>query len=71
MKQAIALFTQFKELGYKIALDDFGSGMSSFVFLKKLPIDIVKINVLFVREINVNDVDHLMVRVLSMTWLSI
>ncbi|GLT19064.1 GGDEF domain-containing protein [Vibrio zhanjiangensis] len=62
MKQAIKLFTQFKELGCKIALDDFGSGLSSFGYLKKLPVDIVKIDGLFVKEIDVNDVDHLMVR---------
>ena len=62
MKQAIALFTRFKELGCKIALDDFGSGLSSFGYLKKLPVDIVKIDGLFVREIDVNDGDRLMVR---------
>nr|WP_275658461.1 EAL domain-containing protein [Vibrio sp. Isolate25] len=62
MNQAIDLFTQFKQLGCKIALDDFGSGLSSFGYLKKLPVDIVKIDGLFVRDIDVNEVDHLMVR---------
>jgi EAL domain-containing protein (putative c-di-GMP-specific phosphodiesterase class I) len=62
MNQAIDLFSQFKRLGCKIAVDDFGSGLSSFGYLKKLPVDIVKIDGLFVRDIDVNEVDHLMVR---------
>ena len=62
MKQAIKLFTRLKELGCMIALDDFGSGLSSFGYLKKLPVDIVKIDGLFVRDIDVNEMDHVMVR---------
>ncbi|GAK85399.1 diguanylate cyclase [Vibrio ponticus] len=62
MKQAIELFTQLKQLGCLIALDDFGSGLSSFGYLKKLPVDIVKIDGLFVRDIAHNEMDHLMVR---------
>ncbi|MEK6215447.1 MAG: EAL domain-containing protein, partial [Vibrio fluvialis] len=62
LNQAIALFSRLKELGCRIALDDFGSGLSSFGYLKKLPIDIVKIDGLFVRDIDVNEMDHLMVR---------
>ncbi|KOO13987.1 diguanylate cyclase [Vibrio xuii] len=62
MNQAIEFFTQLKELGCRIALDDFGSGLSSFGYLKKLPVDIVKIDGLFVRDIDVNEMDHLMVR---------
>ncbi|MFM2588402.1 EAL domain-containing protein [Vibrio sp. TBV020] len=62
MNQAIEFFSQLKELGCCIALDDFGSGLSSFGYLKKLPVDIVKIDGLFVRDIDVNEMDHLMVR---------
>ncbi|MFS1981986.1 EAL domain-containing protein [Vibrio lentus] len=62
MKQAIKFFTRIKELGCMIALDDFGSGLSSFGYLKKLPVDIVKIDGLFVRDIDVNEMDHVMVR---------
>ncbi|GAB2653488.1 EAL domain-containing protein [Vibrio panuliri] len=62
MNQALELFTQLKQLGCLIALDDFGSGLSSFGYLKKLPVDIVKIDGLFVRDIANNEMDHLMVR---------
>lgn len=62
MNQAIEFFTQLKSLGCQIALDDFGSGLSSFGYLKKLPVDIVKIDGIFVRDIDVNEMDHLMVR---------
>ncbi len=62
MKQAIEFFSQLKALGCLIALDDFGSGLSSFGYLKKLPVDIVKIDGIFVRDIDVNEMDHLMVR---------
>ncbi|KJY84418.1 diguanylate cyclase [Vibrio galatheae] len=62
MNQSIEFFSQLKSLGCRIALDDFGSGLSSFGYLKKLPVDIVKIDGLFVRDIDVNEMDHLMVR---------
>ncbi len=62
MSQAIEFFTKLKDLGCLIALDDFGSGLSSFGYLQKLPVDIVKIDGIFVRDIDVNEMDHLMVR---------
>ncbi len=62
MNQAIELFSQLKQLGCVIALDDFGSGLSSFGYLKKLPVDIVKIDGLFVRDMANNGMDYLMVK---------
>lgn len=62
MNQAIEFFTRLKALGCLIALDDFGSGLSSFGYLKKLPVDIVKIDGLFVRDMDVNESDFVMVR---------
>ena len=44
----------FKEKGYTILLDDFGSGYSSLNYLDKLPIDILKIDKLFIDELLVN-----------------
>lgn len=45
---------QMHQLGCKVALDDFGTGYGGFVYLKQLPIDYLKIDVEFVRDLNVN-----------------
>lgn len=48
---AINSLSELQALGIKIALDDFGTGYSSLTYLKKLPIDIVKIDREFIRNI--------------------
>lgn len=53
----VSLLKKIKELGVKIAIDDFGSGYSSFNYLKRLPIDILKIDRLFIQEIEESEED--------------
>ena len=62
LKNTINLFTALKKIGCKFALDDFGSGMSSFMYLKNFEVDFLKIDGAFVREMHENKIDHAMVR---------
>lgn len=59
---AIYRLNKLKKLGLKIALDDFGTGYSSLNYLKKLPLDYVKIDRSFVRYIKNNSKDALIIK---------
>jgi diguanylate cyclase (GGDEF)-like protein/PAS domain S-box-containing protein len=59
---ATEFINALRDAGCHFALDDFGSGLSSFAYLRDLPVDIVKIDGTFVRNIANNDTDRLMVK---------
>jgi diguanylate cyclase (GGDEF)-like protein/PAS domain S-box-containing protein len=62
---AAQLISRLRALGCPIALDDFGSGMSSFSYLKTLPIDFLKIDGGFVRLINADPINFAVVEAIQ------
>ena len=60
--QTILFMNKFKALGCRFSLDDFGSGFSSYSYIKRLPIDQLKIDGSFVENIETDNIDYTMVK---------
>lgn len=67
IKNAMRCLTIFRKKGLKFALDDFGTGLSSFAYLKGLPINFLKIDGSFVKNLQTSELDkdfvHAMVQI--------
>jgi len=59
--RAVSLIQDLKAVGSMFALDDFGSGFSSFAYLRSLPVDYLKIDGVFVKNIDTDAVNFAMV----------
>ena len=61
-EEVISILHQLKAMGMRLSIDDFGTGYSSLNYLRKFPIDFLKIDASFVRDITENKEDRLIVK---------
>ena len=65
LQEAKRLIATLRSVGVSFALDDFGSGLSSFAYLKELPIDCLKIDSSFIQTMDNSEVDYSVVSTIN------
>ncbi len=62
LEDAADFISEMRSIGCRFSLDDFGAGQSSYAYLKRLPVDFIKIDGAFVKNIASDDVDYALVK---------
>jgi len=70
LARVIHFMQTLKKLGCKFSLDDFGSGLSSFTYLRNLPVDYLKIDGQFIRNVADDTVDESMVKAINQVGIA-
>ena len=65
LDRAVLFIDQLKSMGCKFALDDFGAGFTSFIYLQKMSVDYLKLDGSFIKNIHKSKNDRLFVKALS------
>lgn len=65
LERAMAAMNAIRALGCTFSLDDFGSGLSSFGYIKEMPVDVIKIDGVFIRGLTHDGTDQAIVRAIA------